>query len=267
MLLPTRAVSIAWLFLFCANVTIAFGDQPLDLKQVTKLDGSEGLSLAGTSLQFTVPQENDSVLIPRLYASLASAQWKEEENSEVIVDPRPVHWIIKWKARPETAKSIQLNFDSAPTLADGNHPVEQQGDGRVILQAYQAEVQGDKLLFEPQPHKNTVGYWIDPEAFATWTFDVTKPGSFNVGILQGCGKDQGGSDVKLTISSDKQDKPISTLDFLVEETGHFQNFKWRTVGVVSIAKPGQYKLTLKPNKIANKAVMDVREIQLVPLPK
>jgi hypothetical protein len=55
------------------------------------------------------------------------------------------------------------------------------------------------------------------------------------------------------------------LTFAVEDTGHFQNFKDRAVGNVDIAAPGVFTLTLRPVTKAAKAVMDVREVRLIPV--
>ena len=96
------------------------------------------------------------------------------------------------------------------------------------------------------------------------TLKVETPGRFNVGILQGCGKGQGGSDAVINIQN-STDQSSTKLDFKVEETGHFQNFKWRTIGEIELSQ-GQQTLEIRPVKIANKALMDVRAIHLVRLP-
>jgi arylsulfatase A-like enzyme len=130
-------------------------------------------------------------------------------------------------------------------------------DGTIALHARTAEVHGTQLRFEPLPHKNTLGYWTQADDFATWEFTTTKPGKYSVEVLQGCGKGQGGSDVEVTIGDEK-------LKFTVEDTGHFQNFKSRAVGDVTIDKPGRHILTVKPIKKAAAAVMDLRMATLKP---
>jgi hypothetical protein len=79
-----------------------------------------------------------------------------------------------------------------------------------------------------------------------------------VEVLQGCGKGQGGSVVKV-VSGEQ------SLEFTVEDTGHFQNFKRRELGTFSFDKPGVYELSLQPQRKAAAAVMDVREMTLVPV--
>ena len=43
------------------------------------------------------------------------------------------------------------------------HAIQSADDGgAVVLHARHATVHGRTLRYEPQPHKNTVGYWTDP---------------------------------------------------------------------------------------------------------
>ena len=145
------------------------------------------------------------------------------------------------------AKMMEPNPDYAPNPQDEA--------GNILLHSKTAEVHGTMLRFEPLPHKNTLGYWVRTEDWASWEFSVTKPGTFAVEVLQGCGKGQGGSEVEVSIGE-------QVLKFTVEDTGHFQNFKAREIGTVTIDKPGRYTLTVKPKKKAAAAVMDLRSIAL-----
>ena len=68
-----------------------------------------------------------------------------------------------------------------------------------------AEVHGIQLRFEPLPHKNTLGFWTRKDDWASWEFEIAKPGKFAVEVLQGCGKGSGGSDVELSVAGDELD--------------------------------------------------------------
>lgn len=130
-------------------------------------------------------------------------------------------------------------------------------DGSITLPAHFAVTHGRLLRYEPQPHKNTVGYWADETDWCEWKFKAVKGGSFQVILLQGCGKGQGGSAVKVVVAG-------QTLDYTVEDTGHFQNFVERPVGTIKIDRPGDVTLELRAARKAKGAVMDVRQVRLVP---
>jgi arylsulfatase A-like enzyme len=140
------------------------------------------------------------------------------------------------------------------------HPNPQAADGTIALPARTAEVHGTQLRYEPLPHKNTLGYWTRAEDWASWDFEVSKPGTFSVTVLQGCGRGQGGSEVELTVAD-------QNLRLTVEDTGGFQNFKAREVGRVRLDQAGRYTLRVTPRRKPAGAVMDLRSVTLRPVEK
>jgi len=136
-------------------------------------------------------------------------------------------------------------------------PIVQAEDGLVVCHARDVTIRGVKVQYEPRPEKNTVGYWVNVDDRIQWEFEIKRPGKFDVEILQGCGQGQGGSEVELFVGKQK-------LRFVVEDTGHFQNFKPRTIGTVTIDKAGRQTLLVQPVKKPGVAVMDLRQVRLIP---
>jgi arylsulfatase A-like enzyme len=130
-----------------------------------------------------------------------------------------------------------------------------QGDIRLL--ARDAQVHGTKMHYEEQPQKNTLGFWTQPEDWASWDFAIATAGKYEVEVQQGCGS-TGGSEVTVEIGG-------QTLRFTVEPTGHFQNFIQRTIGVVELPA-GKQTLAVKPQNKKGAAVMDLRRVVLRPAP-
>jgi len=124
----------------------------------------------------------------------------------------------------------------------------------IFLEARDAQVQAKKLKYEDPPQKDTLGFWVDPADTASWTFPVAQAGKYRVSVLQGCGKGSGGAIVALEAGAAK-------AEFTVEETGHFQRFIPREVGVLELAA-GENTLTVRPLKKKGAAVMDLRRVTL-----
>lgn len=129
--------------------------------------------------------------------------------------------------------------------------------GELQLHARDAKVHGEKLRYEPQPHKNTLGFWTRAEDWASWDFEVAKAGSYEVEVLQGCGN-AGGAEVDVEVGG-------ATLHFTVVATGHFQNFIPRKIGFVKLPA-GKQTLAVKPRTKPGNAVMDLRLVTLRPAP-
>lgn len=152
-----------------------------------------------------------------------------------------------WR-RDVAAQEMRANPDYVPNPQDA--------DGNVTLAAKSADVHGIMLRYEPLPHKNTLGYWVRPDDWANWEFQITKPGKFRVEILQGCGNGSGGSEVEFAVGEQR-------MLITVQETGGFQNFVRREIGAITLAQPGRFTLAVKALKKPGVAVMDLREVRLL----
>ncbi|HKS35931.1 MAG TPA: sulfatase/phosphatase domain-containing protein, partial [Verrucomicrobiae bacterium] len=137
-------------------------------------------------------------------------------------------------------------------------PITQAADGTVVLHARDAVIHGRQVRYEPQPFKNTIGYWTRADDWVSWDFEVPERGTFSVEILQGCGKGSGGSEVEVSVGEE-------VLKFTVQDTGHFQNFVVRDIGRLALRTPGRYTFAVKPKTKPGAAVMDLRQVVLKPV--
>src|ERR1041385_2541273 len=153
-----------------------------------------------------------------------------------------------------TAARPSHTAESASSPVAGEH----QRAGMITLAASNAVTHGTQMHYETSPLKNCLGYWFKPEDWAEWEFRLENPGTFEVELWQGCGQGQGGSDVAVEVAK-------ARLTFSVFETGHFQIFVPRKVGRVTFSKPGPYRLAIKPINKRASAIMDIRQVRLLPV--
>lgn len=151
---------------------------------------------------------------------------------------------------------ISIRCSSPPLHAPEGHTCTAAADGTLTLPARHALVRGEKLQFEPLTHKNTVGYWVNPDDAAAWLLATDAAQNWDVHVLQGCGGGQGGSRVQFAAGD-------HALVYTVVETGHFQNFRWQHVGTLDLPA-GEHRLEVSCVEKARNAVMDIRQIRLVP---
>ncbi len=134
-------------------------------------------------------------------------------------------------------------------------PKAESGAGAVVLHARDAKIHGSKLRYEDAPNKDTLGFWVQKDDWVEWAFDAPHAGTFEVELLQACGKGSGGAEVEVTIAD-------QTLAMKVEETGHFQRFVPRTIGTVRLAEAGRYTVAVRVRTKPGPAVMDLRRVLL-----
>lgn len=203
----------------------------------------------------TIP-ENRTITVPQYPTTIGKATLHANNHkAEIALSPQLDSWQFKLPGDIATPASIEI-----PTVYSANlsrlPKIMSASDSGFTLMAYNAEVFGQNLRYEPQPHKNTVGYWTNPKDYCQWNIYVETPGKYQVHIHQGCGKGHGGSEVAV-VAADQ------SLKFVVEDTGHFQNFKKRHIGDFTFSEPGLYTVAIRPIKKAKVAVMDVRQMDLV----
>jgi len=124
----------------------------------------------------------------------------------------------------------------------------------IRLQAIEASVYGEKLRYEPETYKNVLGYWTNPDDWASWKLIVPETGEYEVEIFYGCGSGNGGSKVEVLVDSE-------SLFFKVRDTGDFQSIIGERIGTFMLSK-GEHTLEVRPRSKANVAVMDIRRIVL-----
>lgn len=147
-----------------------------------------------------------------------------------------------------------LEFIPAPE----SDPLGQSIDGTIELVASSATTFSENMRYEPKPEKNCLGFWTEVDDWAEWSFEVSSPGEFQLKVEQGCGEGQGGSQVAVLVDD-------QTVEFDVEDTGGFQNWKTLDLGKIELEHPGVHRLALKPLTKKAKAVVDIRKVLLVPV--
>ena len=149
---------------------------------------------------------------------------------------------------------------AAVVVAQNTEPakiVPQANDGSISLHASNAAVHGSTIRYEPQPHKNTIGYWTKQQDWVSWDFRLNRPGTFLVELTQSCGKGSGGAKYELSVGEQK-------LTDVMPETGSFTNWTNRVIGKIELVRMGQQTLTVKPIHKPGLAVMDLRAVVLRP---
>jgi Domain of unknown function (DUF5077) len=202
-----------------------------------------------------------TVRIPRLNNPVAAIYLQgDKDRAPLKLTPHVAEWEIALPPCPERFGRLVVVIETvgAPRLASQPRLLQPAASGVITLPAHEAVTHGELLRYEPQPHKDTVGYWSRQEDWCEWHFATARPGRYEVQILQGCGKGQGGSEVALRVGGQE-------IVFTIEETGHFQNFTNRTLGTVEIAAGTDHTLELRPRTKAAAAVMDVRQLRLIPV--
>jgi hypothetical protein len=152
---------------------------------------------------------------------------------------------------------VVMDLVGEPVWSEEPQLIRPGKNGAIVLNAHHGKTYGKLLQYEPLPHKNTIGYWVEPNDFAKWRIEVPIAAKYRVEIYQGCGTGQGGSRIAIGFGGE-------AVETIVEETGHFQNFRWRDIGEIMLQPNENLDVTLRCLEKAQAAVVDIRQIRLVP---
>ncbi len=148
-------------------------------------------------------------------------------------------------------------IDPPPKTFEGNHPclVKPGPDGTISLSAADAEIYGDRLIFETT--HNNLGYWMAANDRAVWRFEVATPGKFAVWLDWACANDAAGNVLEIHLDSQR-------IEHQVGGTGTWDHYSWNKIGELDL--PGRTnRLEVRPAAAPRNALLDLRCIELRPL--
>lgn len=148
------------------------------------------------------------------------------------------------------AKPKDLEFNS-PTVITPNN------DGSIMLPATAASVFGPSLIVEE--HFQNLGNWYSEKDHAAWSISIpTDRGtqSFNVELDFACHRNAAGN--RLVLSAAGQN-----IDGRVPSTNRWDRYSTWNLGTITL-KPGETRLVLMTKSRPVQALIDLRNIRLVP---
>jgi alpha-L-fucosidase len=112
----------------------------------------------------------------------------------------------------------------------------QDYDGRIVLPAEDARLHGNEIKYEAGDQRDCLGFWTNPADWADWSFQITRPGKFEVtaeiAALEG-------ASLKVSVGD-------STSTGAAAATGDYGKFRVARLGVLEIASPGKVTLAVRP---------------------
>ncbi|MBN2353348.1 MAG: hypothetical protein JXD23_12310 [Spirochaetales bacterium] len=103
----------------------------------------------------------------------------------------------------------------------------------IELAAKDAQLTGD-CKYEVGTDRDNVGWWVDPNASASWTFDVKEAGEYACVVSWGVDDTYAGSTISVTVGD-------QTNEFIAKSSGNWG--KWRSMTI------GKYNLVAGKNTV------------------
>jgi putative heme-binding domain-containing protein len=139
----------------------------------------------------------------------------------------------------------------------GNEPqvVKPSVDGSLHLTAAVSEIYGEKIVFE-EKYKN-LGYWSSLQDHAMWRIDLPKAGEYEVWLDYACDEASAGN--RFILQAGDQ-----ALAGRVPSTRNWDTYRRLRIGQLKLPS-GPQQLSVRPEGTLRGALIDLREIHLVPV--
>lgn len=194
--------------------------------------------------------------IPGLKNPVARAYFLSEPQRALPVRRTETGWSLDLPEQPPDPidSVLVLEIEGLPQVEA--QFLRQEEDGQVVLPAREASLDARRARYEPD--KDCIGFWTDRRDLAQWEFELLRPGTFSVVVVQACTPEEAGSRYAVTVGSQE-------LRGQVRETSSWTKFVEVTLGQVALTQPGRYTLTVRPLALARSALMNLRAIILKPV--
>ena len=156
------------------------------------------------------------------------------------------------------AAGTSVFFRRSPAGRPGSTAATQaEANGKFVLKAVDAEVDGATAQYESGNGKDNIGFWTNKSDYVYWPIMVKTDGDYGVELTYACDDGSAGSEFSVGISD------AAKVTGKVDGTGAWNQFKTVSLGKVRLAA-GKQKLAVKAIEMPREAVMNLKGIELTP---
>ncbi|MFT4547221.1 MAG: hypothetical protein ACI8XO_004626 [Verrucomicrobiales bacterium] len=161
----------------------------------------------------------------------------------------------------EDASKVMLDVpkvdgDGGEVLLELAEGTTQFSDGRIVLSALDAKVDGTKAALESHPGNHRIGFWTAIDDVVSWNYKATRPGMYQVELTYSlAGSAANNAEVRVG-----DEKCFAQL----EPTGSWYRYSNVAAGRVYIAKPGQVAISVRGAELKGGALMNLKAVTLRP---
>ena len=187
-------------------------------------------------------------MFPQVIRATLAGPEPQDIPIEIATSGEEVHLILP--PPPATAAEPAI---VAVELAD---KTEQFADGRIVLTALDARVEGKQAKLESHPGNHRIGFWANPADAVAWTWKATRWGRYEARLTFSNASPEG-TEIEVTIGAEK-------LTAKLPSTGSWYRYATLPLGRVYLPKSGDVPVTVRCTKLMGGAVMNLKALTLEP---
>ncbi len=198
--------------------------------------------------ELPVPGLKNRVEKAYLLADGTALQTREQDSGVVVSLPAEA---------PDASNSVVV-LKVEGTLDIGVASPKPREDGGLVLSADTAFIHNNEgtrdARVQERDGNSNIGYWTDAEASVEWSFEIERPGQYEIRA-------------ELAVQEAKSRFRIGLPDQLkaveVASTGGYYDYVEKSLGQIRFEKAGKYTLRIKPDRVAWQPI-NLRKLVLKP---
>jgi alpha-L-fucosidase len=155
------------------------------------------------------------------------------------------------------ATVIAINYDGVISVEEV--PIREAADGSITLAAADAELRGGSIRLETMDGERNIGFWTSPHSEARWLLEGRTAGRRRIELTLACQPSNAGGEFVVAAAG-------AELRGEVPATGSWRHFVTVDAGIMEFPAAGRQELVIRPGERFTGALMNLRQVRLIPLP-
>jgi hypothetical protein len=170
----------------------------------------------------------------------------------------PADLLVEYNADATSVAILAPATGEPPTTVevDTADRTRQFSDGRIVLTALDAKVEGTRAALETHPGNHRIGYWSSADDAVTWKHPLTRWGAYDVRLTYSTASPDG-TEIEVTLGDTKLPGRLSS-------TGSWYRYTTIPLGRVVLPTAGELPVTVRCTKKVGGAVMNLKAVSLTP---
>ena len=190
--------------------------------------------------------------LPKMFPQVTRATLIGPEPQDIPIEIAPageeVHLIL-----PPIPATVDQPAIVALEIAT---KTEQSADGRIVLTALDARVEGTQAKLESHPSNHRIGCWANPADTVAWTWRASRWGRYDARLTFSTAA-PAGTEIEVVVGAEK-------LTATLPSTGSWYRSATLPLGRCSLPTSGDVPVTVRCTKLVGGAVMNLKALTLEP---
>jgi alpha-L-fucosidase len=186
-----------------------------------------------------------------LLGSKSPVKWEQTDSALVVTLPEQA--ISKYTC---ALRITGADLKPAPSSHGGAFVTSPGPDGKLMLEAEHADLNGVHVALESRGKRTNIGFWDSPSESVSWTVSFPTSGRYNLSIETATVNPD--TPLVIEVAND-------TIEGIAPRSGSWDDFRVTEIGKIEVKQVGRQILTVRPKNAATWHAINLARVILAPI--